>query len=76
MLTDPGDAIIACSIFALGHSLGLNVIAEGVETPDQLEFLHANHCDNIRRYMFSRPMPAERITHMLAMDERLSLLPA
>ncbi|MEJ2406164.1 MAG: EAL domain-containing protein [Candidatus Thiodiazotropha sp.] len=75
MLTDPGDAIIACSIITLGHSLGLNVIAEGVETPGQLEFLLANHCDNIQGYLFSGPMPADRIMHMLAMDERLSILP-
>nr|WP_315431131.1 EAL domain-containing protein [uncultured Albidiferax sp.] len=58
ILTDPSDAVIARTIVALGHSLGLAVIAEGVETADQHDFLADLGCDAFQGYHFGRPGPA------------------
>jgi diguanylate cyclase (GGDEF)-like protein/PAS domain S-box-containing protein len=57
VLTDPSDAVIARTILALGHSLGLRVIAEGVETLDQRDFLVSIGCDAFQGYYFGRPGP-------------------
>lgn len=51
------DAIIAQTIIAMGNGLGLQVIAEGVETTEQRDFLRAHHCDAYQGYLFSRPLP-------------------
>jgi diguanylate cyclase (GGDEF)-like protein len=63
--TNPDDAAIVGAIIALGHSLKLKVIAEGVETAKQLEFLRAMQCDEMQGFYFSRPVPAAEITEML-----------
>jgi predicted signal transduction protein with EAL and GGDEF domain len=58
----PGDAedvAITQTIVAMAHALKLKVVAEGVETPAQLEFLRANHCDEMQGYLLARPMPAQ-----------------
>jgi diguanylate cyclase (GGDEF)-like protein len=55
------DAAIVRSLIVMAHNLNLRVIAEGVETPEQLAFLRENHCDAIQGYLVSRPMPAEDI---------------
>jgi diguanylate cyclase (GGDEF)-like protein/PAS domain S-box-containing protein len=57
VLTDPNDAAIARTIVALGQSLGLKVIAEGVETEAQRAFLAANNCDAYQGYLFGKPSP-------------------
>ncbi|MES2950512.1 MAG: EAL domain-containing protein [Pseudomonadota bacterium] len=61
VLTDPSDAIIARTILALGHSLGLTVIAEGVETEGQHAFLAEAGCDAFQGYYFGRPGPVEAL---------------
>ncbi|PHV04239.1 diguanylate cyclase [Janthinobacterium sp. BJB412] len=56
--TNPNDAAIALAIISMAHSLKLRVVAEGVETRPQLEYLRRNRCDEIQGYYFSRPLPA------------------
>jgi len=63
---DQDDATIVKAIVRLGHSLGLRVTAEGVETAEQLEFLRACRCDQAQGYLFSRPLPAEEIDALLS----------
>ena len=65
VLTDPNDAAIARTIVALGQSMGLIVIAEGVETRQQRDFLASNGCSNYQGYLFGRPVPADEFEHLL-----------
>ena len=65
VLTDSNDASIAKTIVALGQSLGLSVIAEGVETEEQLEFLFKNNCYLYQGYLFSRPLKLEEFEKTL-----------
>jgi diguanylate cyclase (GGDEF)-like protein/PAS domain S-box-containing protein len=60
VLAESSDAAIARTIVALGRSLGLNVIAEGVETAEQHAFLMAHGCHAFQGYLFSRPVPVEQ----------------
>ena len=63
--SDPDDATIARTIIALGRSLGLAVVAEGVETEEQRAFLLANQCDYAQGYLFSRPVSGPDATLLL-----------
>ncbi len=58
LLTDANDAAIACTVLGLGRSLGLEVLAEGVETPSQRKFLLRHGCQRFQGYLFGRPGPA------------------
>ncbi len=58
LTTDPDDKVIVASVVAMAKSMKLDVLAEGVETPEQLEFLRQLTCDHIQGYVFSRPLPA------------------
>jgi len=60
-----GDSAITGAVISLGHQLGLSVIAEGVETAAQLNWLRNHRCDEIQGYLFSRPVPAAEIEAML-----------
>jgi diguanylate cyclase (GGDEF)-like protein/PAS domain S-box-containing protein len=61
ILADANDAAIARTILALASSLGLSVVAEGVESEAQFECLKGMGCDNFQGYLFSRPMPAQAL---------------
>lgn len=56
---DTNDMAITAAIVSMGHSLGLRVIAEGVETDDQLAFLREQGCDEVQGYLLGRPVPAD-----------------
>ncbi|MES9937544.1 MAG: EAL domain-containing protein, partial [Sedimenticola sp.] len=63
---DEEDASITKSIIALAHSLNLDLIAEGVESEEQKDFLVSNGCENIQGYYYARPMPADDLEVFLA----------
>lgn len=58
---NPDDSAITNAFIALAHNLGLEVIAEGVETADQVQYLTIQNCDMIQGYFLSHPLPAEKI---------------
>jgi diguanylate cyclase (GGDEF)-like protein/PAS domain S-box-containing protein len=62
---DENDAAICMATIALAHTLGLKVVAEGVETEAQRAFLASYDCDSLQGYLFSRPLPAAEITEYL-----------
>ncbi|MFT4993868.1 MAG: diguanylate cyclase (GGDEF)-like protein/PAS domain S-box-containing protein [Paraglaciecola sp.] len=62
---DPSDRTIVRTIIALGDSLGINVIAEGVETAEQHQFLQDNGCLQYQGYLFSKPVPIEKFETLL-----------
>ncbi|HTY49623.1 MAG TPA: EAL domain-containing protein, partial [Steroidobacteraceae bacterium] len=63
--TDSDDAAIVRTIIALGHNLGLKVLAEGVETIEQLGFLRRHGCEEVQGFYFNRPMSAEQFPEVL-----------
>ena len=58
---DVNTCVVARTIILMGNSLGFRVIAEGVETPEQREFLAANDCRVCQGYLFGRPMPPDEV---------------
>ena len=69
--TNPNDAAIALAIISMAHSLKLRVIAEGVESRPQLEYLRRNRCDEIQGYYFSRPLPSHEMGQLVEMGKSL-----
>jgi len=64
--TDPDDRAIVTAIITLASSLKLKVVAESVETDQQLQILRSLHCDQMQGYLFSKPLPVEEATQLLA----------
>jgi diguanylate cyclase (GGDEF)-like protein len=62
---DSDDTSIVSAVIALAHNLSLEVVAEGVETQAQMEFLRSQQCDRYQGFLMSPPVPADRIQHML-----------
>ena len=57
LLNDEDDKAITRAVISLGHQLNLKIVAEGVETAQQLNFLHENGCEEMQGYYFSQPVP-------------------
>jgi diguanylate cyclase (GGDEF)-like protein/PAS domain S-box-containing protein len=70
--TDPSDAEISAATLALAHNLGLKVIAEGVETEAQRDYLIQHQCDFMQGYLFSKPLSADKTLKYIRDRERLS----
>jgi len=70
---DQNDLEISAATISLAHNLGLKVVAEGVETEAQVQFLIAHQCDYLQGYYFSRPLPAMEATRYLQNDGPLAL---
>jgi diguanylate cyclase (GGDEF)-like protein len=68
--TSADDAAIASAIISMAHTMNIKVVAEGVETEEQLTFLQERGCDEIQGYLFSRPLPADEITTYLVKEKK------
>ncbi len=73
VLTDSNDAAIAQTIVALANSLGLEVIAEGVETQEQRQFLAASGCLSYQGYLFSKPLPEDAFERFAQQQQPLPI---
>jgi len=67
MTADAGTAAIVQAVMALGRSLAMRVVAEGVETEEQLALLRAMNCDEVQGYLLGRPGPAEAFERLVAL---------
>ncbi len=72
IINDPSDAAITAAIIAMAHSLKIRVVAEGVETKEQLDMLRSQDCDEVQGYYFSRPVPAQQLDKLL---ENMQIIP-
>ena len=72
---DPNDAAIVQTIITMGNTLRMNVIAEGVETQAQLDFLRKHGCNTYQGYLFSRPVPLADFERLLERQTSLNLAP-
>jgi len=68
--SDSGGMKITRAIIAMAHGLKLNVVAEGVETADQLKFLRSQRCDAVQGYFLYRPLPVDEVAHALRLNRR------
>jgi EAL domain-containing protein (putative c-di-GMP-specific phosphodiesterase class I)/FixJ family two-component response regulator len=75
MIGDDRNRIMVQKTIEMGHELGMQVIAEGVETQEQLDFLRDNGCDSAQGYLYSRPIPAREMVSWLE-THRLGLVPS
>ena len=66
----PDDAAIATAVIAMAESMGLRVIAEGVENEAQLRFLKSKNCDEVQGYYLSRPLPVDELTKMFQRHQK------
>lgn len=75
MADSPEALAISQAVLGVAHSLRLKVVAEGVETADQLQLLMNNNCDEMQGYYFSRPLAAEHCTQFLQQKRQLQVAP-
>ena len=68
-----GDAAITEAIIYLAHNLKMKVVAEGVEKPEQREFLRREGCDMMQGYLFSKPVAAEQFTQLLHSESEMTM---
>lgn len=68
IMTDSNDRAISEAIITMAHRLQIKVIAEGVETEEQLKILHSLGCDEVQGYLFYKPLPAEELTDILSRE--------
>ncbi len=71
LCNNPDDAAITAAIIAMAQNLNLEVVAEGVETEDQMTFLRQHHCGSMQGFYFSRPLPADLLSEFLTTAPRL-----
>jgi EAL domain-containing protein (putative c-di-GMP-specific phosphodiesterase class I) len=70
---DPADRELVNAAIAMAHGLGLKVVAEGVETEDQLKHLASQGCEYGQGYLFSKPLSADELTLMLEASDVIAL---
>jgi EAL domain-containing protein (putative c-di-GMP-specific phosphodiesterase class I) len=70
--TDADDYAIASTIIAMAHNLRLKVIAEGVETKEQLDMLRSKDCNEVQGYYFSHPLPEDELKQLLKLKMGVS----
>ncbi|MDP3848326.1 MAG: EAL domain-containing protein [Pseudomonas sp.] len=75
IITDPDSASLTRSMIAIGHNLGIQVIAEGVENAEQLGFLRTAGCDELQGYFYSPPLPPQACLQFLQQEGSLLTLP-
>ena len=73
MTANSADATIIAAMIKMAHSLNLTVIAEGVETEDQLRFLQAQQCDEIQGYLVSKPLTATALAALLPVRQLINI---
>ncbi len=72
MLDDTNDLAITRAIIGLGHTLGLKVVAEGVEHIEEKQMLAAAGCDELQGYLFSRPLPEDEFVRWVRANAALA----
>ena len=70
MIDDPTSVTLVATMISLGHSLRMQVVAEGVETEAQAKMLHLLQCDQMQGYLVSKPLPIEQISALIRDDAR------
>jgi diguanylate cyclase (GGDEF)-like protein/PAS domain S-box-containing protein len=73
LTTDPDDATIVSTIIAMAHNLKMNVVAEGVETGKQLQFVDQQGCEEVQGFYFSIPLPAESVSELILNRQQLQV---
>mgnify|MGYP002387015237 CR=1 FL=1 len=68
VITDANDASIVAAVIDMGKKMGLKVIAEGVETEEQMKFLQSMKCDFMQGYYFSKPLPPAEFEALLTRE--------